>query len=383
MWTNKDLANFTPRGFPFSTPQRKKNWTCSSSTYSSPPSETWNQLLPASEGKWKPEQSDNNVNLFNDIHKVPAGDSPYFRAKHVQMVDKNPSKAVSMFWAAINSGDRIESALKDMTAAMKQLDRSDEAIEAIKSFRHLCPLEAQESLDNIMLDLYKRSGRIEEQTQLLESRLKNMEDAMMQNMNNRTRLLGNLAWSYLQQDKYKQAEEIYRKALSLEPDKNKQCNLAICLMYMNQMTEAKFLLNSVEDSTRGRRMDESYAKSYERAIQVMNELESCNRHGQDAYFSLFLSRNKETEPIKESRETYLSPSPTSGALTTPFTQPREKAGLDGGCSRKLQFGQIAENCVLDVKLRAEEGDGNCKNNWADTDCNIYDRMNDSSLLKFI
>lgn len=60
-----------------------------------------------------------------------------------------------MFWTAINAGDRVDSALKDMAVVMKQLDRSDEAIEAIKSFRHLCPTESQESLDNILLELYK------------------------------------------------------------------------------------------------------------------------------------------------------------------------------------------------------------------------------------
>ena len=60
-----------------------------------------------------------------------------------------------MFWAAINLGDRVDSALKDMTAAMKQLDRAEEAIEAIHSFRHLCSHESQESLNNIMLELYK------------------------------------------------------------------------------------------------------------------------------------------------------------------------------------------------------------------------------------
>lgn len=60
-----------------------------------------------------------------------------------------------MFWTAINAGDRVDSALKDMAVVMKQLDRSDEAIEAIKSFRHLCPCESQESLDNILLELYK------------------------------------------------------------------------------------------------------------------------------------------------------------------------------------------------------------------------------------
>lgn len=60
-----------------------------------------------------------------------------------------------MFWAAINAGDRVDSALKDMAVVMKQLNRSDEAIEAIKSFRHLCPYDSQESLDNILIELYK------------------------------------------------------------------------------------------------------------------------------------------------------------------------------------------------------------------------------------
>ncbi|KAM7502447.1 hypothetical protein LguiB_001351 [Lonicera macranthoides] len=60
-----------------------------------------------------------------------------------------------MFWAAINSGDRVDSALKDMVVVMKQLNRSEEVIKTIKSFRHFCPLESQESLDNLLIELYK------------------------------------------------------------------------------------------------------------------------------------------------------------------------------------------------------------------------------------
>lgn len=74
---------------------------------------------------------------------------------YFQLIDKDPGKAISMFWAAINAGDRVDSALKDMAVVMKQLDRSDEAIEAIKSFRHLCNHESQESLDNVLIELYK------------------------------------------------------------------------------------------------------------------------------------------------------------------------------------------------------------------------------------
>ncbi|GJX92865.1 hypothetical protein Tco_0347451 [Tanacetum coccineum] len=88
-----------------------------------------------------------------------------------------------MFWAAISLGDRVDSALKDMATTMKQLDRSEEAIEAINSFRHLCSHESQDSLNNIMLELYKRCGRIQNQIQLLESRIKHIKDTAAQNMN--------------------------------------------------------------------------------------------------------------------------------------------------------------------------------------------------------
>ena len=74
-----------------------------------------------------------------------------------QLIEKDPNKAVPLFWAAINSGERIESALKDMATVLKQANRTEEAIEAIRSFRDRCPNEARESLDNILLDLYKVS----------------------------------------------------------------------------------------------------------------------------------------------------------------------------------------------------------------------------------
>lgn len=72
-----------------------------------------------------------------------------------QLIDKDPNRAISLFWTAINAGDRVDSALKDMAVVMKQLGRSDEGIEAIKSFRYLCSFESQDSIDNLLLELYK------------------------------------------------------------------------------------------------------------------------------------------------------------------------------------------------------------------------------------
>ncbi|KAL2923356.1 Protein POLLENLESS 3-LIKE 2 [Bienertia sinuspersici] len=144
---------------------------------------------------------------FHVTHKVPIGDTPYVKAKHVQLVDKDPEKAIPLFWAAINAGDRVDSARKDMAIVMKQQNRADEAIEAIKSLRTRCSEQAQESLDNILLDLYKVS--VEQEA---------------------TRLLGNLGWALMQQNNYIEVEDAYRRALSIAPDNNKMCNLGICLM---------------------------------------------------------------------------------------------------------------------------------------------------------
>lgn len=72
-----------------------------------------------------------------------------------QLVEKDLEGAVVWFWKAINGGDRVDSALKDMAVVMKQLDRAAEAIEAIKSFRGRCPKQSQNSLDNVLIDLYK------------------------------------------------------------------------------------------------------------------------------------------------------------------------------------------------------------------------------------
>ncbi|CAN1325003.1 Protein POLLENLESS 3 [Linum perenne] len=229
------------------------------------------------------------TDLFHVIHKVPAGDSPYVKAKH--LIEKDPNRAVSMFWAAINAGDRVDSALKDMAVVLKQLNRSDEAIEAIKSFRHLCVQESQESIDNVLVELFKRSGRVEEEIEMLQRKLKNIEEGMVFGgrktkvarsqgkkiqitvEQEKARILGNLAWAYLQQHNYGLAEQHYRKALSLEADKNKQCNLAVCLMHMNKLTEARALLQAVRASCGNKPMDESYSKSFDRAYQMLIDLE--------------------------------------------------------------------------------------------------------------
>ncbi|CAA6663221.1 unnamed protein product [Spirodela intermedia] len=196
----------------------------------------------------KPAAPPPRAECFHAALKVPVGDTPYVRAKRVQLVDRDPEKAIALFWAAINAGDRVDSALKDMAIVMKQQNRAEEAIEAIKSLRVRCSDQAQESLDNILLDLYKKCGRLEDQIALLQHKLRLIQQGMAFNgkrtktarsqgrkfqvsvEEEATRLLGNLGWALMQKESYAEAEVAYRRALLIGPDNNKMCNLGICLM---------------------------------------------------------------------------------------------------------------------------------------------------------
>ncbi|TYI38847.1 hypothetical protein ES332_A02G057300v1 [Gossypium tomentosum] len=172
--------------------------------------------------------------LFHILHKVPQGDTPYVKAKHAQLVEKDPEAAIVLFWKAINAGDRVESALKDMAVVMKQLNRTEEAIEAI----------TQESLDNVLIDLYKKCGKLRliyrgeifngKPTKTARSHGKKFQVSVQQET---SRLLGNLGWAYMQKSNYLTAEVVYRKAQMI-PDANKACSLGICLIKQGRYYDA-------------------------------------------------------------------------------------------------------------------------------------------------
>ncbi|KAJ7961496.1 Protein SULFUR DEFICIENCY-INDUCED 1 [Quillaja saponaria] len=238
-------------------------------------------ILKSSKGK--------KEDLYHVIHKVPYGDSPYVKAKHAQLVQKDPEAAIVLFWKAINAGDRVDSALKDMAVVMKQLDRTEEAIEAIKSFRFICSKQAQDSLDNVLIDLYKKSGKIEEQIELLKRKLRSIYQGEAFNgkptktarshgkkfqvsvKQETSRLLGNLGWAYMQKTNYMMAEVVYRKAQMVDPDANKACNLGLCLMRQARYDDAYSVL---DDILQGRLPGSEDTKSRKRAEELLTELKS-------------------------------------------------------------------------------------------------------------
>ncbi|KAF3572798.1 hypothetical protein F2Q69_00060075, partial [Brassica cretica] len=156
------------------------------------------------------------------------------------LLEKDPERAIPLFWSAINVGDRVDSALKDM---------------------------AMESLDNILLDLYKDSPLTGKQTKTAGSQGKKFQVSVEQEA---TRLLRNLGWALMQRDNFVEAEDAYRRALSIAPDNNKMCNLGKCHIKHGRINEAKETLRLVKPAVvDGPRGVDSHLKSYERAQQML------------------------------------------------------------------------------------------------------------------
>jgi len=183
---------------------------------------------------------------------------------------------------------------------MKQLNRPLEAIEAIKSFRHLCSQQAQESLDNVLIDLFKKCGRFNEQISLLKHKLRLIHQGAAFNgkstktarshgrkfqvsiKQETTRLLGNLGWAYMQQHDYYSAEIIYRKAQALEPDDNKAYNLSVCLMRQGKEEAAMAFLQDVLNNHKNSTDSINYnsrggSESLECVEALLKEARDCKR----------------------------------------------------------------------------------------------------------
>ncbi|KAL0911431.1 hypothetical protein M5K25_019571 [Dendrobium thyrsiflorum] len=110
---------------------------------------------------------------------------------HCETADREGSRFIH------HAGDRVDSALKDMAMVMTQQDRAEEAIEAIKSFRHLCSKQAQEFLDNLFIDIYKVFGDIywlfrcpDSCAKLVSSREKNKLCSIERLLSNVNQLMG-------------------------------------------------------------------------------------------------------------------------------------------------------------------------------------------------
>lgn len=74
----------------------------------------------------------------------------------------------------------------------------------------------------------------------------------------------------------------YRKALAIEQDYNKQCNLAICLMKTRRLEEARSILQVVKRAS-SNICDRFFIKSFKQASQMLTEIEPQENLNKKAY----------------------------------------------------------------------------------------------------
>ncbi|KAM7278663.1 hypothetical protein ACFE04_005797 [Oxalis oulophora] len=154
-----------------------------------------------------------------------------------------------------------------------------------------------QSVEELVVQVKDTVGRVEEEIELLERssggrKKKNARAQGEKDFNTleeeRSRKLGNMACEYLHLDKYEISKRYYGRVVFLEPNRNKPCNFAICLMKMSQFMEEKAWLRNMKGSCGNRPMHEAYAKSYERALLMLGELRTRNYNNESDTGRAFL-----------------------------------------------------------------------------------------------
>lgn len=173
------------------------------------------------------------------VSGVPKGSNPYARAKRVQLVEKDLERAAQLLREAIRQGDNVESAVKDLSALLVQLGRSDEAIQVLE--RNRGRIFNQQSVDNMLIGFYQSAGQHDKAISLLQKKL---EQATTESK--KAQILWQIAIGYLRKEDYIQAEQTFLKVRQAQPDNRiVQRNIALCLFKQGRYEEAQKILNRI------------------------------------------------------------------------------------------------------------------------------------------
>lgn len=89
------------------------------------------------------------------LQPLPRGDSAYAKAKKAEYTEKNLGKAEHFYKAAIQRGERIESAVKDLAGVLHQQGKTREACDFLQKYRKLFT-DDQTKYDNLLQNLQKQ-----------------------------------------------------------------------------------------------------------------------------------------------------------------------------------------------------------------------------------
>ena len=141
---------------------------------------------------------------------LPKGAGPYRQAKQAQLLSQDLQAAEKLFRQAIQQGDRIESAIKDLASLLHQEGRLDEALSLLESRQK--QHSGSSPYDNALAHLYQQVGNHEKAVPLLEKLLR------YSNRKARPTFLRRIAYSHFKIARYDEAERVLRTLLAEAPD---------------------------------------------------------------------------------------------------------------------------------------------------------------------
>lgn len=173
------------------------------------------------------------------VSGVPQGSNPYARAKRVQLVERDLDRAAQLLRAAINQGDNVESAVKDLAGLLAQQGKPEEAVQVLERNRRR--IQDQQSVDNMLIGFYQNAGKHVLANTLLQKKL-----GQANTESKKTQILWQIAYNHLKSEDYSQAEGYLRKVLGSQPDNRAaNRNMAICLFKQDKYGEAEKILNKI------------------------------------------------------------------------------------------------------------------------------------------
>jgi tetratricopeptide (TPR) repeat protein len=178
------------------------------------------------------------------------------------------AEAIKYLYLAIEHGQRVPNAVKSLANRLVKLDRDHEAIDVLNKYRPA--IRDQQSIDNVLIDIYTKLKQHEKVLPLLENRLASpaptksnaetlrriadchinlgnytqakqyLQEAIKLTTDNRV-IRKRLAWCYIKEMQYQDAEYILRDILLVSPDDEK----------------ARELLHAIQDAKDTGRFDET------------------------------------------------------------------------------------------------------------------------------
>lgn len=171
---------------------------------------------------------------------VPKGSGYYARAKRAQVVEKQPEIAIALFTKAIENGENIESAIKDLAMLLVQMERAPEAVRVIE--KNLSRIRERQSMDNLLIaTVYPKAGEYGKAIALLESKHRSTTASPKT-----AQLAAQLANLHMQSGDYLRAEAGFREVAARGFDtRSTQRSIAYCLVKQEKYGDAETILNGI------------------------------------------------------------------------------------------------------------------------------------------